>query len=137
MANKFVTLAAGALLACTAFSASAQEPIIDQTEVTIVGCVERGKDYRTKKGASIVGVDDNDIIVTDAKAMKPARMVGLISGDFGLTGRLHTQLTTEVGRPVQISGVVEDLMVHRSSKGRVSLRKLFIRLWQPAAGTCS
>jgi hypothetical protein len=59
-----------------------------------------------------------------------------LSGDFGLTGRLEAQLLSDVGRRVEITGFIEDAIAHESRQ-TTTLRRLFIKIWHPAAGTCS
>lgn len=139
MAMRSALLAAvGVALGVAAFApAAAQEPVVNQTEVTLVGCIESEQAYRTRTGVKATGVGENDIALTGAKAAAGSATPAGVSGDFSLTGRLEAQLSTEMGRPVEIVGFIEDEATHEASMTPVTLRRLFVKLWQPAAGTCS
>ena len=138
MATKLVVVGVGVVLVlAAAFPAPAQEPIItSQSEVTLVGCVEREQAYRTRVGMAIGGIGAGEVVLTSAtpSAGPGAAQAGL-SGDFSLTGKLEAQLLGDVGRRVEIMGVVEDMATHASPGTTATLRRLFIKVWQPA-GAC-
>jgi hypothetical protein len=130
-------LAVGVALGVAVAAAAGQEPVVNQTEVTLVGCIEREKAYRTRVGGETIGLTQSDMVLTSAKAAPGSTTPVDLTGDFALTGRLEPQLSTEVGRPVEIVGFVEDLATHDSSMTPTTARRLFVRIWQPAAGSCS
>jgi hypothetical protein len=130
-------LAVGVALGVAAAAASAQEPVINQTEVALVGCIENEKAYRTRTGGETIGLSQSDMVLTQSKAAPGSTTPVDLGGDFVLTGRLESQLSTEVGRPVEIVGFVEDLATHDAAMNPTAVRRLFVRLWQPAAGVCS
>jgi hypothetical protein len=139
MATKLVVFAAGLVLVLAAIPAPAQEPVItSQSEVTVVGCVEREQPYRTRVGMGSSGtVTKDDLVVSSASPVPGSGTPAEISGDFSLTGRLETQLLSDVGRRVQIVGYIEDMAMHTSSQNTTTLTlpRLFIKVWQPA-GAC-
>jgi hypothetical protein len=136
MATKLVVVGVGVVLVlAAAFPAPAQEPIItSQSEVTLVGCVEREQAYRTRVGMATGGIGAGEVVLTGATPSGAAQ-AGL-SGDFSLTGKLEAQLLGDVGRRVEIMGVVEDMATHASPGTTATLRRLFVKVWQPA-GACS
>jgi hypothetical protein len=136
MATKLVVFAVGLVMVLAAVPAPAQEPIItSQSEVTLVGCVERELDYRARVGGDASGVTDGDIVLTGAKpTAESGGATGAISGDFSLTGRLEPQLLNDLGRRVEIVGFIEDMTTNPSDE--ITLRRLFVKVWQ-AAGPCS
>jgi hypothetical protein len=133
MATKSVVFAAGLALALAALPAPAQEPVItSQAEVTLAGCIEAEQAYRTRLGMTTAGIGQQDVVLTGARsAAAPA-----LSGDFSLTGKLEGQLLGDVGRRVEIVGFVEDMATHGSPRSAPTLRRLFVKVWQPA-GACS
>jgi len=139
MATKPVVFAAFLVLGLAAIPAPAQEPIItSQSEVTVVGCVEREQAYRTRVqmiSSSIVSKDD--LVLSNATPLTGSATPKEISGDFSLTGILESQLRGDVGRRVQIVGFVEDMAAHTTPQNDAvaTLRKLFVKIWQPA-GAC-
>ena len=48
MAMKSAMLAVGLALGVASFAVAAQEPVINQSEVRLVGCVENEEAFRTK-----------------------------------------------------------------------------------------
>jgi hypothetical protein len=138
MATKLVVVAFGLVLVLAALPAPAQEPLItNSSEVTLVGCVEREIDYRARIGRGINGVNEGDVVLSGARAAAGSAVAPGLSGDYSLTGRLEAQLLPDVGRRVQIGGFVEDMATHTSETlNTTTLRRLFIKVWQPA-GACS
>ena len=137
MATQLVVFAVGALV-LAAFPAPAQEPVItSQSEVTLVGCVEGEQAYRARVGLDTAGTGVREVVLTRAQpaAGSSAAATG-VSGDFSLTGTLEAQLLSDIGRRVEIVGVVEDMATHESPRNTTTLRRLFIKVWQPA-GACA
>ncbi len=137
MAMKSAMLAVGVALGVAAAAASAQEPVVHETEVTLVGCIELEKTYRTRVGGETIGLTQSDMVLTRATAAPGSTTPVDLKGDFALTGRLEAQLSTEAGRAVEIVGFVEDLATHDAAMNLTAARRLFVRLWQPAAASCS
>ena len=134
---KSAMLAVGLALGVASFAVAAQEPVIKQSEVRLVGCVEMEQAFRTKIRETAEGVGQSDMVLTRAKPAAGAGTPRAMSGDFILTGRLEAQLSTEVGRAVEIVGFIEDEATHDSMMARKSARRLFVKIWHPAAGACS
>jgi hypothetical protein len=140
MATKLVVFAAGLVLVLAALPAPAQEPVItSQSEVTIVGCVEREQAYRTRihMGSSST-VTTDDLVLSEATPVAGSGTPVEMSGVFSLTGTLESQLLNDVGRRVQIVGFMEDMAAHTTPQNTAitTLRRLFVKVWQPA-GACS
>jgi hypothetical protein len=138
MATKPVVFAIGLVLVLAAFPAPAQEPVItSQSEVSLVGCVEGERAYRTRIGMATGGISAQELVLT---GVQPAAGAGSapagVTGDFGLTGKLEPQLLADVGRRVSIVGYIEDMATHSSPRHTPTMRRLFIKVWQPA-GACS
>ena len=136
MPTKLVVFAAGLVLVLAALPAPAQEPVItSQSEVTLLGCVERESDYRARLNTPPGSATENDVVLTDAVADgSPAPPE--LAGDYSLTGVLEPQLLNDVGQRVKIVGFIEDMAVHVTPRNTTTLRRLFIKVWQPA-GACS
>jgi hypothetical protein len=131
-------LAVGMALGAAAYAAPAQEPVLlNQAEVTLVGCIQREKAYRTQLGEKQPATGQNEMVLTGAKAAAGSQTPVGNYGNFNLTGRLEPQLVAEVGRPVQIVGIIEDEATHEATMARKPMRPLFVKVWQPAAGSCS
>ena len=137
MAMKAVVMAVGMALGAAAYAAPAQEPVRNQSEVTLVGCIKKETAFRTQLGEKPVGIGQNEIVFTSAKAATGSTTPVGTYGSFTLTGRLEPQLVAEVGRPVEITGIIEDEATHDKEMARKVLRPLFVKVWQPAAGSCS
>ena len=138
MAMKAVVMAVGMALGAAAYAAPAQEPVRNlQSEVTLVGCIKRETAFRTSLGEKPVGISQSEIVFTSAKAATGSTTPVGTYGSFNLTGRLEPQLVAEVGRPVEITGIIEDEATHDKTMARKVLRPLFVKVWQPAAGACS
>lgn len=133
---KSVVLAVGMALGAAGYGVAAQEPVRNQTEVTLVGCIQRETAFRTRLGDK-QAVSQNEIVLTNAKAAAGSTTPVGQYGSFNLTGRLEPQLAAEVGRPVEIVGIIEDEATHEATMARKALRPLFVKIWQPAAGSCS
>ena len=132
MPTKLVVFAAGLVLVLAAIPAPAQEPVItSQSEVTLVGCVEREADYRARLQTPLSGVTEDDVVLAGAVSADGSADAAALSGDYSLTGKFETQLLNDVGRRVEIVGYIEDM-----SRDTTTLRRLFIKVWQPA-GACS
>jgi hypothetical protein len=136
MAMKSVVFAVGLALGAAAYAAAAQEPVLSQAEVTLIGCIQREKAFRTQVGET-TRTAQTELVFTGARPAAKSKTPVAMSGNFTLTGRLEAQLATEVGRSVQITGVIEDEATHDATMLRKTLRPLFVKLWQPAAGACS
>lgn len=137
MPTKLVVFAAGLVLVLAALPAPAQEPVItSQSEVTLLGCVERESDYRARLNTPLGGViTESDVVLTRAVADgSPATPE--LAGDYSLTGVLEPQLLNDVGQRVKIVGFIEDMATHITPRNTTTLRRLFIKVWQPA-GACS
>ncbi len=134
---KSAMLAAGLALGVASFAAAAQEPVINQSEVRLVGCVQREQAFRTKVREQAEGVRQNDMVLTRAKPAAGSGTPLTMGGDFALTGKLEGQLSTEVGRAVEIIGFIEDEATHDATMARKTARRLFVKVWHPAAGNCS
>jgi hypothetical protein len=137
MAMKAVVMAVGMALSVAAYAAAAQEPVLNQTEVTLVGCIQKETTFRTRIGDKTDGIGQKEMVLTGAKAATGSTTPAGLYGSFRLTGRLEPQLLPEVGRPVEITGIIEDEATHEASMERKVLRPLFVKIWQPAAGACS
>jgi hypothetical protein len=137
MAMKAVVMAVGMALGAAAYAAPAQEPVLNQSEVTLVGCIKKETVYRTQMGETSAGISQNEIVLTSAKAATGSTTPAGVYGSFTLTGRLEPQLVAEVGRPVEITGIIEDEATHDKTMARKVLRPLFVKVWQPAGGSCS
>lgn len=137
MAMKAVVLAVGMALGAAGFGAAAQEPVLNQSEVTLVGCIQRETAYRTQLGEKPVGLGQTEMVFVNTKAATGSTTPVGQYGNFNLTGRLEPQLAAEVGRPVEITGIIEDEATHDTTMARKVLRPLFVKVWQPAAGSCS
>jgi hypothetical protein len=136
MAMKAVVMAVGMALGAAAY-APAQEPVLNQAEVTLVGCISKETAYRTRLGEKPVGIGQNEMVLTGAKAAPGSLTPVGVYGSFNLTGRLEPQLVAQAGRPVEIVGIIEDEATHDKLMTRKVLRPLFVKIWQPAAGSCS
>ena len=134
---KAVVMAVGMALGVAAYAAPAQEPVLNQSEVTLVGCIKREAAFRTQMGEQPVGISQTQIVLTAAKGATGSTTPAGAYGSFTLTGRLEPQLIAEIGRSVQITGIIEDEATHDKLMTRKTLRPLFVKVWQPAAGTCS
>jgi len=138
MASTLVVSALALVLVIAVLPAPAQEPTITrQSEVTLVGCVERELDYRAKGGGETsTVVTDEDMVLVRATAPGVARAdAAALAGDYGLTGTLEAQLRNDVGRRVEIAGFIEDMATHVTPRKTRTLRRLFIKAWK-AAGAC-
>jgi hypothetical protein len=136
MAMKAVVMAVGMALGAAAY-APAQEPVLNQAEVTLVGCIRKETTFRTQIGEKPVGIAQTEMVLTGAKAAAGSLTPAGTYGSFNLTGRLEPQLAAQVGRPVEITGIIEDEATHDKLMTRKALRPLFVKVWQPAAGSCS
>jgi hypothetical protein len=136
MAMKAVMMAVGMALGVAAY-APAQEPVLNQSEVTLVGCIWKETTFRTQLGEKPVGIGQNEMVLTGSKAAPGSLTPVGLYGSFNLTGRLEPQLAAQVGRPVEIVGIIEDEATHDKLMTRKTLRPLFVKIWQPAAGACS
>jgi hypothetical protein len=137
MAMKAVVLAVGMAMGAAGFGAAAQEPVLNQTEVTLVGCIQRETAYRTQLGEKPVGLSQTEMVFVNTTSAAGSTTPAGQYGNFNLTGRLEPQLAAEIGRPVEITGIIEDEATHDTSMARKILRPLFVKVWQPAAGSCS
>lgn len=137
MSTKLVVFAAGLVLISAALPAPAQEPVItSQSEVTVLGCVERESDYRARLKSPLGSVTENDVVLTGTVGTDGSAGDAALTGEFSLTGVLEPQLLNDVGQRVKIVGFVEDMAQHVTSRNTTTLRRLFIKVWQPA-GACS
>ena len=137
MPTKLVVFAAGLVLVLAAIPAPAQEPIItSQSEITLVGCLERESDYRVRLKSPVTGLTASDVVLTGAIATDGSSGAAALYGDFSLTGKLEAQLLDDIGRRVEIAGFIEDMATHVTAQDTTTLRRLFIKVWQPA-GACS
>jgi hypothetical protein len=135
MSTKLVVLAAGLVLVLAAIPAPAQEPVItSQSEVTLVGCVEREAAYRARIKSPLSSVTATDVVLTGAVPTDGSAGNAALSGDFSLTGVLETQLLNDVGQRVKIVGFMEDMATHVTSRNETTLRRVFVKVWQPAGG---
>ncbi len=79
---------------------------------------------------------DEDVVL--ARATVPSGSgadAAALAGDYSLTGTLEAQLLNDIGRRVEIAGFIEDMGTHVSPRNTRTLRRLFIKVWQPA-GAC-
>ena len=137
MSTKLVVLAAGLVLVLAALPAPAQEPVItSQSEVTLVGCVERESTYRARIKSPLSSVTETDVVLTGAVPTDGSAGNAALSGDFSLTGVLETQLLNDVGQRVKVVGFMEDMATHVTSRNETTLRRVFVKVWQPA-GACN
>jgi hypothetical protein len=137
MAMKSVVLAVAMALGAAGYGVAAQEPVNNQTEVTLVGCIQRETAFLTRLGDKRVAASQNEMVLTNAKAAAGSTTPLGQYGSFNLTGRLEPQLAAEIGRSVQIVGIIEDEATHEATMARKAMRPLFVKVWQPAAGSCS
>lgn len=136
MSTKLVVFAAGLVLVAAALPAPAQEPVItSQSEVTVLGCVERESDYRARLKTPLGAVTEDDVVLTGVIGADGSTGDAALAGDFSLTGVLEPQLLNDVGQRVKIVGFVEDMAQHVTARN-TTLRRLFVKVWQPA-GACS
>jgi hypothetical protein len=137
MSTKLVVFAAGLVLVLAAIPAPAQEPVItSQSEVTLVGCVERESAYRARLKSPLSSVTETDVVLTGVVPVDGSAGNAALSGDFSLSGVLESQLLNDVGQRVKVVGFMEDMATHVTSRNETTLRRVFIKVWQPA-GACS
>jgi hypothetical protein len=137
MSTRLVVFAACLVLVLAAIPAPAQEPVItSQSEVTLVGCVERELAYRTRIKSPLSSVTATDVVLTGAVPADASGGNVALSGDFSLTGVLESQLLNDVGQRVKVIGFMEDMATHVTSRNETTLRRVFVKVWQPA-GACS
>jgi hypothetical protein len=137
MSPKLVVFAAGLVLVLAAIPLPAQEPVItSQSEVTLVGCVERESAYRARLKSPLSSVTPTDVVLTRAVPADGSAGNAALTGDFSLSGVLESQLLNDVGQRVKVIGFIEDMAMHVTSRNEVTLRRVFVKVWQPA-GACS
>ena len=137
MPTQLVVFAAGLVLVLAAIPAPAQEPVItSQSEVTLVGCVERESTYRARIQSPLSSVKATDVVLTRAVPTDGSAGNAALSGDFSLTGVLESQLLNDVGQRVKVVGFMEDMATHVTSRNETMLRRVFVKVWQPA-GACN
>jgi hypothetical protein len=122
-------------------------------EVTLIGCVEPEKDYRTRLGAAKGGplgstVGQADEFVLSSAKPAPANSAALTrkeavatageNGDYELTGKSEADLKQAIGRQIEVIGVVQPFEVHESAKdSRDRLPRLMISSWHRVADSCA
>jgi hypothetical protein len=137
MSTKLVVFAAGLVLVLAAIPAPAQEPVItSQSEVTLVGCVERESAYRARLKSPLSSVTETDVVLTGVVPVDGSAGNTALSGDFSLSGVLESQLLNDVGQRVKVVGFMEDMATHVTSRNETTLRRVFVKVWQPA-GACN
>jgi hypothetical protein len=112
---------------------------------TLVGCVEREADYRTRvddgKGGSLgtgIGVD-NEYVLTDVRTPEGIAAnaeVGTsgVAAVYSVTGRLEKELKPSIGHMVQVLGFVE----HPAAAGSdvSDLPRINVDAWHPINDPC-
>jgi hypothetical protein len=137
MSTKLVVFAVGLVLVLAAIPAPTQEPVItSQAEVTLVGCVERESAYRARIESPLSSVTATDVVLTGAVPTDGSAGNAALSGDFSLSGVLEAQLLDDVGQRVKVVGFIEDMATHVTSRNEITLRRVFVKVWQPA-GACN
>jgi hypothetical protein len=121
--------------------------------VTLLGCLEREKDYRARVGATKGGPlgsnvgQANEFVLSSAKAA-PANGTALTrkeavatageNGDYELTGKTEADLKQAIGRQIEVIGMVQPFDVHESAKdSRDRLPRLMISSWHRVADSCA
>jgi hypothetical protein len=123
-----------------------------QQQVSLIGCVEPEKDYRSRMSATKggpLGTDvgqGNEFVLSSAKAApangsaqtrKEAVATSGQSGDYELTGKTEPDLKQAIGRQIEVIGVVQPFEVHDSAKdSRDRLPRLMVSSWHRVADSC-
>jgi hypothetical protein len=151
MTLKCTALSSALALFVAAAPAIAQQPKPTKaSEVTLIGCVVTQNDYRTttdgERGGPLnsgLGTGNEFVLVkaTPAQPAKPDHAAGTVgtsgtSGDYSLTGKLESELGHQVGRLVEVVGIVDDIKAHTSAKDARNLPRLTITLWHPVGDYC-
>jgi hypothetical protein len=147
MRSRLARLGAVAALLLAAAPARAQQ------QVTLIGCVEPEKEYRSRMNATKggpLGTDvgqGNEFVLSSAKAApangsaqtrKEAVATSGQSGDYELTGKTEPDLKQALGRQIEVTGVVQPFEVHDSAKdSRDRLPRLMVSSWHRVADSCT
>ena len=127
-----------------------------QNEVTLIGCVEFEQDYRKRMAAGRGGVLGSGVGATDEFVLTNVRpaaseigtsgrgasrgaMPGAGGGVYTLTGTQEQNLKRDVGRQVEVVGVIEN--AGKPSTGAEltdisDLPRIAIKTWHPVGDFC-
>lgn len=144
--------AALALTAMPAAAQSAKAKEIAPKEITLIGCVDTEKDYRTaldaRKGGPLgsgAGQSNEFVLVKSTAApkngekqtSKEAVATAGLQGDYLLGGKTEDELKRYIGRQVEVVGVVEPFRANKNAKeDRDRLPRLTISAWHPVGDFC-
>jgi hypothetical protein len=139
-----------AVLAGGSAAAQTKTPgIAKPDEVAVIGCLELEKDYRSRmnrgKGGPLAsGLGQNDeFVLTDvrpateaAHAASAARPGG---GVYSLTGNQETNLKRDIGRRIEVVGVLENAgkpSTAADARNVGTLPRLVIKTWHTVGDFC-
>jgi hypothetical protein len=130
-------------------AAQTKPSIAKPDEVAVIGCLELERDYRARMGRGgggllgIGGGKDDEFVLTDSRPATVAAHTarGRIAGGgvYSLTGNREKELTRDIGRRVEIVGVLEN--AGKASTGADArdvgtLPRLVIKTWHTVADFC-
>jgi hypothetical protein len=140
---------AGSVVAAQSNSPIAKPSIARPDEMAVIGCIELEKDYRARmnqgKGGPLGtgGGQDNEFVLTDTRPATEAAHTakGMVAGGgvYSLTGGQEDNLKRNIGRRVEIVGVLENAgkpSTGADARNVPTLPRLVIKTWHTVADFC-
>ena len=116
-----------------------------KNEVTIVGCVEFEQDYRKRMAAGRGGVlgsgagAADEFVITNVRPADAPKNAGGGGGVYSVTGTQEKNLKRDVGRQVEIVGMIENAgkpSTGAELKDISDLPRINISTWHPVGDFC-
>jgi hypothetical protein len=140
--------AAGVILGCATAVAQTRPTIAKPDEIAVIGCIELERDYRARMnqgrgGLLGTGVGQTDeFVLTDIRPATDAAHAGPPKGGGGvysLTGPEEKNLKRDIGKRVEIVGVLENAgrpETGANAKDVPTLPRILIKTWHTVGDFC-